>query len=102
MDAPVLTDHQSKKIDRAMEGACLLLGQYFKTRVSLHSEQLLECVPLMFTFVLQAYDRRRQCYDDTFLEVFEDEYIQEKVVFGRVPSFPVFIPVGIPRCRSSL
>ena len=33
MDAPVLTDHQSKKIDRAMEGACLLLGQYFKSRV---------------------------------------------------------------------
>ena len=42
MDAPVLTDHQSKKIDRAMEGACLLLGQYFKNRVSLHSEQPLE------------------------------------------------------------
>ena len=40
MDAPELTDHQSKKIDRAMEGACLLLGQYFKTRVSCSSSSI--------------------------------------------------------------
>lgn len=42
--------------------------------------------------------------DDTFLEVFEDEYIHEKVCLWAcpLPLPPFFIPVGFPGYRISL